>query len=70
MIRLYRIPLSTNVERVALAMAHKGLEVESVVVDPADARPVERASGQSQPLGEEHPRLEAWIRRMDERPRV
>ena len=31
MIRLYRAPFSTNAERVALALAHKGLEVESVV---------------------------------------
>ena len=46
MIRLYRIPLSTNVERVALAMAHKGLEVESVTVDADDRSPVERVSGQ------------------------
>ena len=27
-LRLYRIPFSTNVERVALALAHKGVEVE------------------------------------------
>jgi glutathione S-transferase len=46
MIRLYRAPWSTNVERVALALAHKGLEVESVVIDYADRSPVERVSGQ------------------------
>ena len=46
MIRLYRAPFSTNVERVALALAHKGLEVESVWVDYADRSPVERISGQ------------------------
>jgi len=28
--RLWRAPFSTNVERVALALAHKGLAVESV----------------------------------------
>jgi len=46
MIRLYRIPLSTNVERVALALAHKKLAVESVVIDPADRSEVRRVSGQ------------------------
>jgi glutathione S-transferase len=44
--RLYRTPFSTNVERVSLALAHKGLEVESVWVEDADRSPVERASGQ------------------------
>ncbi len=46
MIRLYRIPLSTNVERVALALAHKGLKVESVMVDSDDRSVVRRLSGQ------------------------
>ncbi|HEY3176479.1 MAG TPA: glutathione S-transferase family protein [Candidatus Polarisedimenticolia bacterium] len=46
MIKLYRFPLSTNVERVALALAHKELSVESVVIDPADRREVLRVSGQ------------------------
>jgi glutathione S-transferase len=46
MIRLYRIPHSTNVERVALALAHKGLEAESVWIDPADRREVRKISGQ------------------------
>ena len=45
-IRVYRIPFSTNVERVSLALAHKGLAVEWVDVDPADRSPVLRASGQ------------------------
>ena len=45
-IRLYRAPFSTNVERVALALAHKGLEVESVVIDYADRSPVIEVSGQ------------------------
>ena len=44
--RLYRIPFSTNVERVALALAHKGLEVDSVWIDPNDRSEVERVSGQ------------------------
>jgi glutathione S-transferase len=45
-LRVYRIPFSTNVERVALALAHKGLDVEWEDVDPADRSPVERVSGQ------------------------
>ena len=44
--RLYRAPFSTNVERVALALAHKGLEVESVSIDPADRSPLRAVSGQ------------------------
>ncbi|HVF77168.1 MAG TPA: glutathione S-transferase family protein [Solirubrobacteraceae bacterium] len=47
MIRLYRARFSTNVERVALALAHKGLEVESVWIEYSDRSPVERVSGQS-----------------------
>jgi glutathione S-transferase len=46
MIHLYRAPYSTNVERVALAMAHKGLAVESVVIDYGDRSLVEQVSGQ------------------------
>ncbi len=46
MLRVYRIPFSTNVERVALALGHKGIEVEWVDVDPADRSPVVAASGQ------------------------
>jgi glutathione S-transferase len=46
MLRLYRFPYSTNVERVALALAHKGLEVESVSIDPADRAPLRAVSGQ------------------------
>ena len=44
--RLYRIPHSTNVERVALALAYKGIDVESVWVDPSDRTPVRDVSGQ------------------------
>ena len=44
--KLYRIPYSTNVERVSLALAHKGLEVESVWLDASDRGEVERVSGQ------------------------
>jgi glutathione S-transferase len=44
--RVYRIPFSTNVERVALALGHKGISVEWVDVDPADRSPVVEVSGQ------------------------
>ncbi len=46
MIRLYRAPFSTNVERVALALAHKDLAVESIVISYEDRTEVERVSGQ------------------------
>ena len=46
MIRLYRAPWSTNVERVALALAQKGLEAEPVWIEYADRSPVEAVSGQ------------------------
>ena len=46
MIRLYAIPYSTNVERVALALAHKGLEAEVVMLDAADRSAVVELSGQ------------------------
>ncbi len=46
MLRVYRIPFSTNVERVALALGHKGRPCEWVDVDPADRSPVVEASGQ------------------------
>ena len=46
MLRVYRIPYSTNVERVALALAHKGVEVDWVDVDPDDRTPVLAVSGQ------------------------
>ena len=46
MLRLFRAPFSTNVERVTLALAHKGLEVESVVISYEDRSPVIEVSGQ------------------------
>ena len=45
-IRLYRAPWSTNVERVTLALGHKGLEAESIWIDYSDRSLVEQASGQ------------------------
>jgi glutathione S-transferase len=44
--RIYRIPFSTNVERVALALGHKVIEVEWIDVDPSDRSAVEEVSGQ------------------------
>jgi glutathione S-transferase len=46
LIRVYRIPFSTNVERVALAAGHKAIEIEWIDVDPKDRSPVEVVSGQ------------------------
>jgi glutathione S-transferase len=43
---LYRAPFSTNVERVALALAHKGIDVESVVISYEDRAPVIEVSRQ------------------------
>ena len=44
--RLYRAEFSTNVERVALALAHKGLSAEPVWIEYSDRSPVEEVSGQ------------------------
>jgi glutathione S-transferase len=44
--RLYEIPFSTNVERVTLTLAFKGLSVEHVVVDPDDRSAIVALSGQ------------------------
>ena len=44
--RLYSVPISTNVERVALALAHKGLAVEHVEVPYDDRSEIVRLSGQ------------------------
>ena len=46
MIRVWLIPFSTNVERVSLALAHKGVEAEAIEVDPDDRSEVVRVSGQ------------------------
>jgi glutathione S-transferase len=45
-LRVFRIPFSTNVERVALAAGYKRLEIEWIDVDATDRSPVEAASGQ------------------------
>jgi glutathione S-transferase len=44
--RIYRIPFSTNVERVALALGHKDMRAEWIDVDPTDRSAVRSASGQ------------------------
>jgi glutathione S-transferase len=46
LIRCFRIPFSTNVERVALAAGHKGVPIEWIDVDEHDRSPVEEVSGQ------------------------
>ena len=46
LIRCFRIPFSTNVERVSLAAGHKGLQIDWFEVDPDDRSPVEAVSGQ------------------------
>ena len=43
---LFAIPRSLNVERVTLALGHKGLPVEITLVDPRDRSVVRDASGQ------------------------
>jgi len=45
-IRVHRIPFSTNVERVALAAGIKGIDVEWVDHDPADRGAIVELSGQ------------------------
>jgi maleylpyruvate isomerase len=45
-LRLYAIPYSTNVERVALALGHKGVAAEVVMCHPSDRSAIREASGQ------------------------
>jgi len=45
-LRVHRIPFSTNVERVAIAAGLKGLSVEWVEHDPADRGAIRALSGQ------------------------
>ena len=46
-LRVHRIPFSTNVERIALAAAHKGIAIEWVDHDDADRSAIEALSGQA-----------------------
>ena len=45
-LRVHRIAFSTNVERVALALAHKGLTATWVDVNATDRSPLVALSGQ------------------------
>jgi glutathione S-transferase len=45
-LHLYAIPYSTNVERVALALGHKGLAADVIMSDPTDRSRIREASGQ------------------------
>lgn len=45
-IRLYRAAWSTNCERVGLALAHKGIGAQSVLIEYSNRGPVEAISGQ------------------------
>ena len=58
--RLWQIPYSTNVERVALALAHKGLDAEPVLVDPADRSPIRELTGQDHVPVLEHDGQVIW----------
>ena len=46
MIRLYTVRYSSNTERVSLALAHKGLKAEEVLVPNEDRSEVRKVSGQ------------------------
>jgi len=46
MLTLYRAPWSTNVQRVTMALHHKGLEFESIEISYDDRSPVVEISGQ------------------------
>jgi len=45
-VRLYRAEWSTNCERVGIALALKGIEAQSVLIEYSNRRPVESISGQ------------------------
>jgi glutathione S-transferase len=72
MMRLWEVPYSTNVERVTLALAHKGLEVEHVAVPYDDRAEIRRVSGQElvpvlEADGEVLTDSPAILRRLEER---
>lgn len=70
-LRVHRIPFSTNVERIALACAHKGVEVEWVDHEAEDRSAVRALSGQDLvPVAEtpdgvigDSPAILAWLER-------
>jgi glutathione S-transferase len=45
-LRVWRVPYSTNVERVSLALAYKGIEAEWIDVSDNDRAPIRQVSGQ------------------------
>ena len=45
-VRLYRAEWSTNCERVGLALAHKEIEAQSILIEYSNRAPVEAISGQ------------------------
>ena len=45
-VRLYRAEWSTNCERVGLALAHKGIEAQSILIEYSNRAPVAAVSGQ------------------------
>jgi glutathione S-transferase len=45
-VRLYRAEWSTNCERVGLALAYKGIEAQSMLIEYSNRAPVEAISGQ------------------------
>ncbi len=45
-VRLYRADWSTNCERVGLALAYKGIEAQSILIEYSNRGPVESVSGQ------------------------
>jgi glutathione S-transferase len=45
-VRLYRAEWSTNCERVGIALAYKGIEAQSVLIEYSNRAPVEAISGQ------------------------
>ncbi len=45
-VRVYRAEWSTNCERVGLALAYKGIEAQSVLIEYSNRGPVESISGQ------------------------
>lgn len=70
--RVYRIPFSTNVERVALGLGHKRLDVEWIDVPSGDRSEVARVSGQDLvPVLDDDGRIvpdsEAILRYLEER---
>lgn len=70
--RLYRAEWSTNCERIGLALAHKGIEAQSILIEYSNRGPVEAISGQGlvpviEDAGEVISDSVAIMRHLDER---